>query len=126
MARSWSRTGLQFSSQHSNRLGRFDSDLDSVALDRRDDDYDVSRNPNLFSDLLGKNQHQSILLRRTPGTLESRPMTLVLANRICRSISDISFNRIEQKPGGDQAQQGRKTADNENHPVIHDAVLYRW
>jgi hypothetical protein len=76
------RTGLQFSSEHLNRLWGFNADLDSVTLDRFNDDYDVAGNLNLFSDLSGKNQHQSILLGRTPGTLESRPNTLVLKRHL--------------------------------------------
>ena len=55
----------QLATQHANRLGSFNTDLDSVALDRRDDDYDVSSNPNSFSDFSGKNQHPFILLRGT-------------------------------------------------------------
>jgi hypothetical protein len=45
----------QFATQHANRLGGFNTNLNSVALDRRDDDCDVPRNPNSFSDLSGKN-----------------------------------------------------------------------
>jgi hypothetical protein len=46
--------------------------LDSVAWNRRDDDYDVCRDPHLFADLSGQNQRQSMLLRGAPSRLAAR------------------------------------------------------
>jgi hypothetical protein len=95
-------------------------------LDRRDDDYDVAGNPNLLPDLSGKNQHQFILLRRTPGTLESRPNTLVFSKGICGSIFDISFNRVQQYCPRNTTQQKCKAAHQKYVQISHGAVLCRW
>jgi hypothetical protein len=61
------RDFTQLVTQHANRVGSLDANLNSAPLNRLNYDYDVPRNPNPFTDFSGKNQHPFTLLRDAAG-----------------------------------------------------------
>jgi len=52
---------VQFGAYYPNGFRRFNANLDSVALNSQDDDFDIVGNPNSLSDLPGEYQHLLIL-----------------------------------------------------------------
>jgi hypothetical protein len=96
------RNFTQLATQYANRLGSFNTDLDSVALNRSDHDDNVPSNPNSFPDFSRKNQHPFILLHGTTGAPHFAQSAPVLFERVGTSIFNIRFNRIDHnRCGGD-------------------------